>query len=481
MQTSGLVLDLYDDFTGETVRALWPELSAVPAHVKQASALSAEDRERLPDDVFALVLVNNGERLRKYACVDAGNTELSVLYFLKNAHKLPVEAQKTAAANLQVACGWYDLQPPAALEKIALGLGTAMTALTAVPIARGTHQAIRDNMAATHALEGAGMGVVTPEARAQVLKQAEVNGTILGTDQMQTNPVKPKATVLKIAKATPPDVVHPPTAEQPGKLPQAKHMTPTVDVSTQSPPKRITEKKAASFALPSLQRYPLDSYAQVKEAGAYFDTYYKHMEPAQRREYAIHFVKRASELRLPASDVARKYGSEDFAPEAEIKAAFDCRRLELCDRPEALDLLKQVEFTAVHRFYKEASLGDAWQPCSPDGVVALLAEFDQHTGLDHMYDRSIPDPFYSIFGFEKSAASDGSDWSDVVASEMVTRADLDRLVRIGAFSVKATFGADFQEKFLKDPVGTYTALPLAQKKMVIRMANSTQPGAEVTY
>src|ERR1700677_2093148 len=133
MQTSGLVLDVYDDFNGETLRTIYPSPVDIPDSVKTASSVRGVARDQLPDDVFALVLVNNGERLRKYACVDPGNTALSVEYFLKHAHKLPVEAQKVAAANLVTACGWYDMATPELLEKVALGLGTLM----AIPTVMG--------------------------------------------------------------------------------------------------------------------------------------------------------------------------------------------------------------------------------------------------------------------------------------------------------------------------------------------------------
>ena len=259
---------------------------------------------------------------------------------------------------------------------------------------------------------------------------------------------------------------------------EARHLHPTVDVSDKEPPKYLHEKKAANFALPAQEKYPLDSYAQVKAASAYFDTYARHMAPPMRHEYAVNLVKRASALAVRVSDTARKYGAEDFAPEAEIKAAFDARRIELHD-DDALKLLGAVEKIARFRMWKEAS-AEAPQPFSADEVVELLAEFDKVAGLDHHYDRTIPDPYFSIYGFEKSAADD-PEFSEVVGNENVTEEDLRRLARIAAFTIKTTFGADFQEEFLKDPVGIFKSLPLAQKKMVMRMANGTGPGQERTY
>jgi hypothetical protein len=124
---SGLVLDIHDD-GGEVFKGLFPSLEAVPELIKCAQLLEAEDRESIPDNLFALVMHDEDVTLRKYACVDAGNTAVSVEYFLKLGHKLPEEAQKTAAQNLRTACGWYGIEPPEALEKVAIGVGGMLTA-----------------------------------------------------------------------------------------------------------------------------------------------------------------------------------------------------------------------------------------------------------------------------------------------------------------------------------------------------------------
>lgn len=487
MELSGLVLDVFDDFNGSTLREIWSSLEDVPAQVKQAHALTTEELTSLPDDVFALVLLDGAEKFRKFACIDRGNTELSVAYFLKNAFKLPKEAQQVAAENLKTACAWYDIQPPEPIEKIAIGV---MTALTALPIVKGTHQAIKENVGAMHALEGAGAGVVTPHMRDAALgrKTAEASGTTLMPDQ--PSPDKKPRTSLAVVdktasighliahagKAVPPDdnldMMH---KEQPAKHPQAGHLRPTVDVSNSTPPKMVTEKKASNFALPSQQRYPLDSYAQVKTASVYFDTYYKGFPPQSRHEFAVNLVKRASALDIPVGDIAQKYGAEDYAPEMEIKAAFDARRLELQDNEDALDLLAGVERIAREKMWKE---GGTIELLPAARAAEILAEFDKVAGLNHCYDRSVPDAYFSIFGFEKNA---NEEFSEVIGNDMVTAEDLHRLAKIGAFSVKTTFGADFQEEFLKDPIGIFKSLPLDQKKMLMRMAVSTQPGAERTY
>jgi hypothetical protein len=470
MDTSGLVLDVYDDSRGEVLLSLFPDQAALPAQVKTAEALSPDDRDRLPDDAFALVLINGDQKLRKFACYDAGNTLLSAAYLLKTGSRLPPEAQKLAASNLCEAHRWYGLEPPDELEKIALGLGAAMTAFNAVPIAKGTASAIRGNLNTVRALEGPGH-VVTPEQMREA-KMAEASGTALmplsapvtGAD------TKPKAVIKKTAMGrlvqghggehavTIADDGGTP-GKTPAALPQARavHFVVTKEQTTEP----CVAKKASTYALG--ERFPLDNLAQIKAALAYFDDHGQRFAPADRREFCSSLVKRAAPLNFPLSDDVRKYGSATFAPAAELSIARDLRRVLLAnDSPEraVLDSL----------FEKRAEV-------DPELFCATLAEFDAATGLDLYYDRAVTDPYYSTFGFEKKAEQ----FSEIIGNEMVTEADLRRLARIGASAVKNTFNPEFLVEFQKDPVGIFKSLPRDQKLMVMRMANDTAPGIERTY
>jgi hypothetical protein len=492
MQTSGLVLDVYDDFDGSVLRSVYPTREDLPQTVKEAQVLSSEERRTLPDDVFALILVNNGESLRKYACIDAGGTMLAVEYFLKTAHKLPIEAQKTAAENLCTACGWYNVEVP---EKLAGMVGTALQALALPSVVQGTTTGIKQNLANVRAGEASGMPIVSPTQG----KYGEASGTALLPNQPTLGLPTPSKTVIqKTARlgrlvasghshhggetAVEPDIVHPPTKEQTGKLPQAGHLKPTCDVTNFEAPVRMHEKKGSVFAIPSEEKYPLDTYEEVKTANAWFGRYANHLTPDKRREFATNFMKRASELDIRTDNYdLQRYGSNTMASEAEVKAAFDARRLEVAHNDAALELLGAVEKVARTRIWRDA---DTVVELSPEQICGVVEEFDKVAGLNYRYDV-IPDPYYTVFGLEKSAAGkkDNSDpaWSDQIANDYVTSEDLHRLAQIGAFSVKTTFGGDFQEEFLKDPVGMYESLPRIQKKMLIRMANSTQPGVERTY
>jgi len=275
MQTSGLILDVYDDKGGSILRQVYPTQEDLPSMVKSAHALTPEETQRLPDDCFALVMLNGDQKLRKFACIDPGNTQLAVDYFLKVAHRLPVGAQKVAAKNLLTACGWYELEPPEKLAEVA------------------------------------------------------------GTDPMPNSapadkkvPAR-KATIQKEGADIPPDTNEQVSGEQPASNPQAKPLKPQVDVTGKEPPKLLQKKEAQLYALRG--RYPLDSYAQVKCAVDYFSTWGKRMPPADRREYCKNLVKRAEQLCIEVGETISKYGAVDYSSPEELVMAIDARATLLID------------------------------------------------------------------------------------------------------------------------------------------------------
>lgn len=145
---SGLVLDQYD---------APPDLSGENELVKQAFDQSAV--ASLPSHLFALVIHEGRHELRKFACHDEINTALAIRAFSENHHKLPQEVQQKVAQNLTIACGWYDLPVPEVLEKIALGLGTALTlgstALAAPGVIKETGRRLAQNKQTGGAVLGA--------------------------------------------------------------------------------------------------------------------------------------------------------------------------------------------------------------------------------------------------------------------------------------------------------------------------------------
>lgn len=122
---AGVTLDWYDDNLA-TLKAKFPAAHQLPDIIKEADVRPSH---QVPNEQFALVALNNGYVLRKYACHDPGTTAMSVIYFMEHGDKLPDEAQKVAAANLHNACVEHDLTPPASLTKVASLAGLGIGAL----------------------------------------------------------------------------------------------------------------------------------------------------------------------------------------------------------------------------------------------------------------------------------------------------------------------------------------------------------------
>jgi hypothetical protein len=456
MMQSGLVLDFYDD-DATVLRSIYPTEGDIPGAVKTAHVLSWEERQQLPDDVYALVMVDDeGHTSRKYACSDAGNTMLAVEYFLRTHDKLPAEAQKVAASNLIEACRWYDLLPSPELSKVAGLLSAGFNAATTLPAikeraAHGLHQAANSE------------GLITP-------KHAEVSGTSLMPLQSPTDsPTKTtNAVIRKVAR-----VGHLVSGKAPhggeageelekndaavgGKQPapiQHKQMKPYVNVQGAEPPSPSKMKVSSITALRG--RYPLDSYAQVKAASAYFDEYGMHFSPEDRHEYCVNLVKQASVLQIPVSDVARRYGSEKYAAAEDVDLALDLRRRVLSSESSAfLDKLAAVRETV-----------------DPEVFALALGEFDKTAGIQHLYDRDVYDPFFSTFGFTKEAT-----FSESIGNDYVNEFQLRQCAQANYAFMKERFGEDLADEFRKDPIGIFKSLPVEQKKIIMRLAADPQPG-----
>lgn len=129
MSITPLVLDVYDDPDGGILKEVFPSEDVLPDIIKTASAVSDLDKH-LPDEAYAVVLLDGGNKLRKYACVDPGNTAMSAIYFMERGHLLPPEAQAVVAHNIVESCHAFEITPPEPIEKIAQDLGTRYVDVT---------------------------------------------------------------------------------------------------------------------------------------------------------------------------------------------------------------------------------------------------------------------------------------------------------------------------------------------------------------
>lgn len=112
---AGVTLDYFDD-KGALLKEVFPTEESLPECIKTASI---KPPEQVPDEAYALIALEAGRPLKKFACLDQGTTAMSVIYFMENHDKLPESAVKTAAQNLFNACVHHKLVPPTELTKMA--------------------------------------------------------------------------------------------------------------------------------------------------------------------------------------------------------------------------------------------------------------------------------------------------------------------------------------------------------------------------
>lgn len=248
--------------------------------------------------------------------------------------------------------------------------------------------------------------------------------------------------------------------EQPADVPQGKALKPRVDVTGKEPPKVIVQKTASRYALPSLGRYPLDSYDEVEKAAAYFDQWHKRMSPAVRREYCQNMVKRAEVLSVPVSALAQRYASDHWASEEQVKIALDARRTVLLDEQHIAMLDK---------------LADQRRLMTPDDFATTLGEFDKLAGLNYHYDVDVPDPYFSCMAkvAKENESEQDPNASIVIGNEYLSVRKLVQFSQMGSKHLEQRFGKDFTDEFIKDPKGIFDSMPRDQKLVLMRMANTS--------
>lgn len=459
MTMAGFIVDSYDDLNGRVLRGLVPKLEDMPPFIKEAHRLTGEQIDLLPDDQFALVMFDNGRKLKKYATVDKGNTALSVMYLLKQAHLLPPEAVKVAAANLLAACEMHELAVPAQL-KIAAKTGVSgVSGKSQKPYVQGAKVIKfkpRDEPGEFTENPQLGKG---DHNEHDVIDRTNFNGP-QGSNFLQLPQFSQK------------EKAEPGSGEQyekvagiftdaPGEVRTKEKTwrdTSYVDVSGWDPRSAEAPAESASATRTLLgDRYPVDSMDQVKMAADYFTEYKRQFEPRDRHEYCTKLAARMGELNMSVPEEIARYGSDTYS--ADIDSMLMQRKVLVGE-----DLVSAIE-TLIE---KRASF-------PPESFVEALEEFDKLAGLNYFWDSRIPDPFYTTFGPSVEKLAEES-WTWDQNGARVNLDDLENLARNGVHLMKKSFGDDFAKSFSKSPKSTFESLPLPNKLMVARMAMSRHDG-----
>jgi len=272
-------------------------------------------------------------------------------------------------------------------------------------------------------------------------KEAETTGTPIMPNQPPSDKKvgKQKATVSKTA------------------------MAPYVDVSGCEVDDSSAKPSADRYALPGLERYPLDSYWEVKQAAAYFEEHWRAFGATHRREFANNLVKRASQIGVDVGELAGRYGSDEYS--CDVDAMLEGRR-NLMTSEEREPFIPVLD-----------KLAEARPLLPPDVFCEALRELDEASGLSSAWDRFIPDPYLSTYGSKTAAPKDELILVDNVSA---SKSDIMKAAKTHMKSISSTFGDDFASEFRKDPMGIFSSLPRDQKKMIMRMVTDNAPNPDLT-
>lgn len=455
---SGYVFDTYDDVDGQVLRSIVENPANLPPFVKTAARLTPAQIESISDDNFALVLFDGTDKMKKFATVDRGNTTLSVLYLLKQAHLLPPEAVKTAARNLIGALQMHGLSVPAELEKAATTGASSVSGKSQSPYARGAkvnklqYPEILETPKESHDNPQLGKA---EGAWDDVKERVNVEGTP-GSNFLEA-PIFSQKEKYKVANAQAAREAVGLFGNKPQMMQQSWRETPYFDVSGWDP------SMASINAVPAPQQtileghFPIDGYDQVKTASAYFIEDYKLMPPRGRHDYCVKLAARMTELGMEVPEQVARYGSTTYA--SDVDSYVEARRSYVQeDAHEVLDMLLE----------KRASV-------SPHVFAEALAEFDYHNNLNWEWDRTVADPWFSTFGPSLEKTAEAS-WRYDNQGARCSEDDLENLARNGYPRLCKSFGHDFAKEFAKSPKAVFESLPAPNKLILARLASDRHNG-----
>jgi len=267
------------------------------------------------------------------------------------------------------------------------------------------------------------------ETKQKMWKEAEVSGTSLAP----SGPPAPKS----------------PKKGDFNFMPKSAHVNPRINVESLEPPTTTEVKTAARYALPFLEKYPLDSFDQVKEASDYFTQYKNYFSPELRREYCVNLTKRAEELGVKVASIVSQYGSNTYGAIPDIDAGISSRRHVV--QEEHVPLLDKI--------------ANVRPKITPSEYAELLSEFDKQANIHWYYDADVVDPYLSTYGV-KIAEDDA--W--IHGNETVYHKDLKCLAETSCEALCQVVGKDFVKEFKKDPISLFNSMPVDIKKIIGRMA-----------
>lgn len=400
------IIDIYDDPGGSLLKTNF-NYSQLPPVIKEGHILTAEERQDVPNRLFALVMSDHGRQIKKFACPDAANTAVSTFYFLENWKELPEEAVKTAAANLIKASEWYDLPVPSCMHKLAF-------LKRLLPIAL---------------LGGGAMYLASRASRNSRRRQLADMG------------IDPNVSTARSFIDREP---MPPTAHR--QKYGSSELEPYVDVTYAPTMKEVL----ASSRTPS-NPLQMRTFSDVHEAVALF-----------KEKQAIAHPKAKVNFCRPVVKLAKALGMEQGLP-YEMKM-YASRKMAT---PEVLELGLRVrqEILPPEDFTEYVNKVAAVMTSHPDVLAEKIAQVDKSYHLQQFWGKQLPDPWLITRGLEKTG-----EYRFEENGLQVTGTQLKQLASKGKDRLKKHFSDDFVEGFAAEPITIFKSMPLKQKKLLMNLA-----------
>jgi hypothetical protein len=483
MKTAGVVFDFYDDPSGRLLKESFPTAESLPEVIKTAHILRPEEHDVLRDEAFALVMTNDGKVLRKFACIDPGNTLLSHLYFEKTASQLPEEARKVAEQNIAAALSKFSMlkeakEKPEDGRGRASGMSRTRDSMRQPLVGDEADWAARTNLVSVRG--GADAGRVIPTAN-QMKTASE-----MAESKPSTNPSDTSSDWLKGFKGTTlferakgleaKQIAHDLERNRREQAKAAKdarfsneseslrlqksqldlerrmhglggQKTAMVDVSGKEATLQFVQKTASLHALGD--KYPLDSYADIRAAVEFFSQSWPEFDPHERHEFCVKTAARAQAIGLEVSEQMLRYGSTEFAPDLDAHIANRKANVEP-EFHEAYDALLE----------KKAEI-------EPEVFAELLTRADIASGLNWHWGGAVSDPYLATFGGQSETEKVAYSWEGngvEVDAEQLQNLAGNRDLLMGSFE------KDIVYAFQKDPVTIFESLPDDSKTVIARLA-----------
>jgi hypothetical protein len=225
---------------------------------------------------------------------------------------------------------------------------------------------------------------------------------------------------------------------------------PTTIVKQAAPP---NDEDYAVVLQNGSRHYPIHTWDLVKKAETFFEDERIRMGPEIRRQFAKSLTKKAHDMGYPLNADIVDLGSGQYHSSGHLKQAIEMRKI-ACAPGYAREFLDEL-------FEKHAAI-------QPEVYAECLRRFDVDQGLDRGWDHLVPDPWFSTFGFDKTAEVI---WEE--GNERVTKEQMENLAVNHLDVVESEFTDHMAEEFKKDPIGIFNSMPAPQKKLLARMADDS--------